>query len=259
MRILALDTATEACSVALLSRVRVDARGGRDHRTLRGTGQVACTADSRHGRGSARRGADAAGDSRCHRRQHRARLIHRGENQRGGGAGTRLRRESSHRAGHDPGSPGPAGGAERRRVRPGLSRRPHERGVLGMLRGRFRPWRGADRRCCGRSAGLGASCPRDARAGALAAVSLPIRDWLRCRVWNSIRRTAGRLPDARDFARLGALRFALGEACDAAEVRPLYLRDKVALTEAERRSPPPLTGPEAAPERCHGTVTCRSM
>ena len=46
------------------------------------------------------------------------------------------------------------------------------------------------------------------------------------------------LPDARDFARLGALRFALGEACDAAEVRPLYLRDKVALTEAERRSPP---------------------
>jgi tRNA threonylcarbamoyladenosine biosynthesis protein TsaB len=46
------------------------------------------------------------------------------------------------------------------------------------------------------------------------------------------------LPDARDFARLGALRFALGEGCDPAEVRPLYLRDKVALTEAERRSLP---------------------
>ena len=46
------------------------------------------------------------------------------------------------------------------------------------------------------------------------------------------------LPDARDFARLGALRFALGEACDAAEVRPLYLRDKVALTEAERHPAP---------------------
>jgi tRNA threonylcarbamoyladenosine biosynthesis protein TsaB len=42
------------------------------------------------------------------------------------------------------------------------------------------------------------------------------------------------LPDARDFARLGALRFGLGEACDAAELQPLYLRDKVALTEAER-------------------------
>jgi tRNA threonylcarbamoyladenosine biosynthesis protein TsaB len=46
------------------------------------------------------------------------------------------------------------------------------------------------------------------------------------------------LPDACDFARLGALRFALGEACDAGEVRPLYLRDKVALTEAERRASP---------------------
>jgi tRNA threonylcarbamoyladenosine biosynthesis protein TsaB len=48
------------------------------------------------------------------------------------------------------------------------------------------------------------------------------------------------LPDARDFARLGALRFGLGEARDAAELRPLYLRDKVALTEAERR---PLQAP----------------
>ena len=46
------------------------------------------------------------------------------------------------------------------------------------------------------------------------------------------------LPDARDFARLGALRFALGEGRDPAEIRPLYLRDKVALTEAERRSSP---------------------
>jgi tRNA threonylcarbamoyladenosine biosynthesis protein TsaB len=44
------------------------------------------------------------------------------------------------------------------------------------------------------------------------------------------------LPDARNLARLGALRFGLGEARDAAEVSPLYLRDKVALTEVERRS-----------------------
>jgi tRNA threonylcarbamoyladenosine biosynthesis protein TsaB len=44
------------------------------------------------------------------------------------------------------------------------------------------------------------------------------------------------LPDAREFARLGALRFALGEARDPAEIQPLYLRDKVALTEAERRA-----------------------
>ncbi len=44
------------------------------------------------------------------------------------------------------------------------------------------------------------------------------------------------LPDARDMARLGALRLAAGEGLDPAELLPLYLRDKVALTEAERRA-----------------------
>jgi tRNA threonylcarbamoyladenosine biosynthesis protein TsaB len=43
------------------------------------------------------------------------------------------------------------------------------------------------------------------------------------------------LPHAREFARLGALRLALAEGLDPADVSPLYLRDKVALTEAERR------------------------
>jgi tRNA threonylcarbamoyladenosine biosynthesis protein TsaB len=42
------------------------------------------------------------------------------------------------------------------------------------------------------------------------------------------------LPNAREFVRLGALRLALGEGVDPADLRPLYLRDKVALTEAER-------------------------
>jgi tRNA threonylcarbamoyladenosine biosynthesis protein TsaB len=42
------------------------------------------------------------------------------------------------------------------------------------------------------------------------------------------------LPNAREIARLGALRFAAGDALDAADLRPLYLRDKVAFTEAER-------------------------
>jgi tRNA threonylcarbamoyladenosine biosynthesis protein TsaB len=46
------------------------------------------------------------------------------------------------------------------------------------------------------------------------------------------------LPDARELAWLGALRFGLGEGCDPAELSPLYLRDKVALTEAERRLMP---------------------
>ncbi len=42
------------------------------------------------------------------------------------------------------------------------------------------------------------------------------------------------LPDARDLARLGVLRVALGEGIDPAALAPLYVRDKVAATEAER-------------------------
>jgi tRNA threonylcarbamoyladenosine biosynthesis protein TsaB len=42
------------------------------------------------------------------------------------------------------------------------------------------------------------------------------------------------LPDARDMARLGALKFSAGEAMDPADLAPLYLRNKVALTEVER-------------------------
>jgi tRNA threonylcarbamoyladenosine biosynthesis protein TsaB len=42
------------------------------------------------------------------------------------------------------------------------------------------------------------------------------------------------VPDATQFARIGALRFKLGAGVDPADLDPLYLRDKVALTEAER-------------------------
>ena len=42
------------------------------------------------------------------------------------------------------------------------------------------------------------------------------------------------LPNAREIARLGALRLQTGAALDAADLTPLYLRDKVAFTEAER-------------------------
>ena len=42
------------------------------------------------------------------------------------------------------------------------------------------------------------------------------------------------LPNAREFACLGALRLAGGGGLDPADLKPLYLRDKVALTEAER-------------------------
>jgi tRNA threonylcarbamoyladenosine biosynthesis protein TsaB len=43
------------------------------------------------------------------------------------------------------------------------------------------------------------------------------------------------LPHAREFARLGGLRLGHGEGLDPADLSPLYLRNKVALTEAERR------------------------
>ncbi len=41
------------------------------------------------------------------------------------------------------------------------------------------------------------------------------------------------LPHAREIAWLGTLRLGLGEGIDPAVLQPLYLRDKVALTEAE--------------------------
>ena len=47
------------------------------------------------------------------------------------------------------------------------------------------------------------------------------------------------LPNAREIARLGALRLAR-EGLDPADLQPLYLRDKVALTEAERAAHQPL-------------------
>jgi tRNA threonylcarbamoyladenosine biosynthesis protein TsaB len=48
-------------------------------------------------------------------------------------------------------------------------------------------------------------------------------------------RSAAALPNAADMARLGALRFAAGQGLDPADLKPEYVRDKVALTEAERR------------------------
>ena len=47
-------------------------------------------------------------------------------------------------------------------------------------------------------------------------------------------RDAGALPDARETARLGAIRLAAGQGMDPADLQPRYLRDKVASTEAER-------------------------
>jgi tRNA threonylcarbamoyladenosine biosynthesis protein TsaB len=47
---------------------------------------------------------------------------------------------------------------------------------------------------------------------------------------------ADALPQAHHLAQLASLRLACGESQDAAMLQPLYLRDKVALTEEERRA-----------------------
>jgi tRNA threonylcarbamoyladenosine biosynthesis protein TsaB len=47
------------------------------------------------------------------------------------------------------------------------------------------------------------------------------------------------LPNAREIAQLGVLALASGGGLDPADLEPLYLRDKVALTEAERAGKKP--------------------
>jgi tRNA threonylcarbamoyladenosine biosynthesis protein TsaB len=42
------------------------------------------------------------------------------------------------------------------------------------------------------------------------------------------------LPDAREMARIGTVRLLAGAGMDPADLRPQYLRDKVALTGEER-------------------------
>jgi tRNA threonylcarbamoyladenosine biosynthesis protein TsaB len=48
--------------------------------------------------------------------------------------------------------------------------------------------------------------------------------------------SAAALPSASEMARLGALRLEAGAGIDPADLTPQYVRDKVALTEAERRA-----------------------
>ncbi len=57
---------------------------------------------------------------------------------------------------------------------------------------------------------------------------------LRARLANVADIDVAAVPRASAVARLAALRFARGEAVDAALAAPLYVRDKVALTTAER-------------------------
>lgn len=60
------------------------------------------------------------------------------------------------------------------------------------------------------------------------------------------------LPDAREVAALGAIRLRMGLTLDPAELLPQYLRDKVALTEAERgvkRADLPTPDPQTSNDR----------
>jgi tRNA threonylcarbamoyladenosine biosynthesis protein TsaB len=62
-------------------------------------------------------------------------------------------------------------------------------------------------------------------------------DWLREAYRDSVQmRFGGDLPRAGAVARLAARRFARGAAVAAEDAAPLYLRDKVALTSEERRA-----------------------
>ncbi len=62
-------------------------------------------------------------------------------------------------------------------------------------------------------------------------------DWLRDAYRDSVEmRFEGDVPRARAVARLAARRFARGGALAATDAAPLYLRDKVALTTEERRA-----------------------
>ena len=81
---------------------------------------------------------------------------------------------------------------------------------------------------------LGAERPTLPRASAEA--SRPTLSSRRSPVSSSTRARADALPNARDMARLGVLRLEAGGGLDPAELKPEYVRDKVAFTEAERRA-----------------------
>jgi tRNA threonylcarbamoyladenosine biosynthesis protein TsaB len=59
----------------------------------------------------------------------------------------------------------------------------------------------------------------------------PVKAWL---AQQGVPDAAIRYPSAADLARLGAIRLAMGQTTDPAEAIPVYVRDRVALTTAER-------------------------
>ncbi len=128
--------------------------------------------------------------------------------------------------------------------RHGLSRCAHGRGVLGLLRGRCGA-RADSSRCSSGGAsgerGLADSARlgrrRGRRRGRARHRPRLFRLSRSCRALAGVQldeQDSRALPNAREIARLGALRLNAGGGLDPADLQPLYLRDKVALTEAER-------------------------
>ena len=131
----------------------------------------------------------------------------------------------------------------------------HGRGVLGL----FRPRRAAQRRRPRRAPGGTGRAGEVPRGRAL----FRYRPRL-CRLPGTRGAGGGRphvqaeaFPDAREMARLGAVRLAAGAGMDPAELPPQYLRDKVALTEHEGPRWRPRPRRFCANGASHGTVTYR--
>jgi tRNA threonylcarbamoyladenosine biosynthesis protein TsaB len=79
--------------------------------------------------------------------------------------------------------------------------------------------------------------PLPGRSWAATGTGFDRHEWLREAYRNSVQmRFGGDLPRAGSIVRLAARRLALGGAIAAGDAAPLYLRDKVALTTEERRA-----------------------
>jgi tRNA threonylcarbamoyladenosine biosynthesis protein TsaB len=85
----------------------------------------------------------------------------------------------------------------------------------------------------------GAVPPLPGRRWAATGSGFDRHDWLRAALRESVEmRYEGDLPRAGSIARIAARRVAKGAGMPAEQAAPLYLRDKVALTTAERQAKP---------------------
>ena len=221
MRLLALDTSTEACSAALLidgaTQLRFEITE-RSHAEL-----ILPMVDSL----LLEAGLDLSGP-RWARVRARSRWLYRAAHRDGRGPGTRVRCEPAGGSRVEPRRRRRAGACERRRRRARLQRRTHGRGLLGRLPQRRVGRRGsgdcrvrfAARSCAAATSRRCAMQPETASRAIrelrqrLAGAGLQIHD--------------GLYPRADAIARLGALVLAAGGGVAAEMALPVYVRDDVA-------------------------------